>query len=227
MPSKSYAPYYSSAPAYSWTGMYAGLNVGYGWGGKFLDQTTYPGGMTDNSLSGKSGGLFGGQVGYNWHFAPSWVAGLEFNFDYANLKGSYTDTWCTPATCGGIAGWNTTDVKLSWLGLANARLGYLLTDRILIGVDGGFAFGRLKGTFNQYCTPGCSTFTQETTQGAVGWDAGAFAEWAFADHWTTKLDYKYVDLTSQTQVSSSPGWTQTNKLGYHTNLMRFSVNYKF
>jgi len=60
----------SSAGQLPWTGIYAGLNLGYGWGDPY-------------SLSGVAGG---GQVGYNYQFSPLFVAGAEADIDGTSLS---------------------------------------------------------------------------------------------------------------------------------------------
>ena len=49
---------YNPAPAFDWTGPYAGLTGGYGWG----------------TTDGWKGGAF---AGYNFQVSPNWVAGIE------------------------------------------------------------------------------------------------------------------------------------------------------
>ena len=71
------------APVYSWTGWYAGVNIG-GSFGRAADTATYgapavPFASTSSNLDGVIGG---GQIGYNWQ-ANNWVLGLE-----ADIQGS-------------------------------------------------------------------------------------------------------------------------------------------
>ncbi len=60
---------YTPTPAYSWTGPYAGLVGGYGWG-------------TANGWSG------GGFIGYNLQTNQNLVVGLEGDVTFANRSGS-------------------------------------------------------------------------------------------------------------------------------------------
>ena len=75
------------APVASWTGWYIGGNVGYGFM-KSSDSITganaagaafaVPGGVIATSIPLDSHALIGGgQFGYNWQFATSWVVGVE------------------------------------------------------------------------------------------------------------------------------------------------------
>ena len=117
-------------PVYNWTGLYMGVNAGYGWG------------TTDWSALGSSfdlsGGLFGGQVGYNWQFG-SFVAGVEGDFDGATI--SKTDNF----------GFKQ---KTDELASARARIGYAVLPNLLAYGTGGYAYGHTNidqavGSVNQ------------------------------------------------------------------------------
>jgi outer membrane immunogenic protein len=93
------APYYKARPpappvVWGWTGLYIGANAG--WIGSTGNTVTNAG--TDTGPSGlgtflgagaipssvgisHSGFIGGGQIGYNWQWTPSWVLGLEADFD--------------------------------------------------------------------------------------------------------------------------------------------------
>src|SRR4051795_12376427 len=83
------------APVWNWTGFYIGINGGYSWGHSSRDLNFF------NPLNGVAlatgtgggrnmdGGLFGGQIGYNWQVS-SWVFGLEFDAQWTGQRGSTT-----------------------------------------------------------------------------------------------------------------------------------------
>ena len=76
-------PYYKGPPRsvvsyYNWTGFYAGINAGYGWGSS--DWSAVP---TANNKP--SGWLVGGTIGYNYQVG-SIVWGLEGDWDWSNVK---------------------------------------------------------------------------------------------------------------------------------------------
>ena len=109
-------------PVYNWTGLYIGINGGYGFGDGRWDST----GRHD-----VSGGLVGGTIGYNWQSAQ-WVFGLEGDIDWTNIKGS-TNAFCAP-------GCQTSN---TWLATARARVGWSF-DRFLPYITGGVAFGDIR-----------------------------------------------------------------------------------
>src|ERR1700704_1953968 len=69
---------------WSWTGFYAGLNVGYSFGRSGTTESFYDSGTgallssIDNRFN-MNGAIGGGQVGYNWQF-NNWVVGIEADF---------------------------------------------------------------------------------------------------------------------------------------------------
>jgi outer membrane immunogenic protein len=109
---------------YNWTGFYAGINGGYGFGTSNWD---FP------PVSNKpKGGMVGGTLGYNWQ-SGSIVYGIEGDWDWSMMKGSV------------VCGIGTCETKNTWLATARARLGYAF-DRWLPYVTGGGAFGNVKAT---------------------------------------------------------------------------------
>jgi len=93
-------PLYKAPPLYSWTGFYAGGNIGYSWGTSnttvdFFDSGT---GVLLASPSGSftmNGVIGGGQAGYNWQ-TGKWVWGLEADIQASGQQGSGTFA-CGPA----------------------------------------------------------------------------------------------------------------------------------
>jgi outer membrane immunogenic protein len=123
-------PYYKApvvAPAFSWTGLYLGLNGGGGFGRSVWDST---------GSFNTSGGLVGGTIGYNYQIGQT-VVGLEGDIDWADINGT-TNNACA-------LGCKTSD---SWLSTVRGRLGYA-ADRFMPYITGGAAFGDVKAA-----TPG-------------------------------------------------------------------------
>lgn len=82
----------------SWTGFYAGLNVGGAVGSinNAFNGAGVPFPTFNTPLSGPVGG---GQAGYNWQ-TGSWVLGLEVDFDGSGLRGSQmAPTFFLPPGC--------------------------------------------------------------------------------------------------------------------------------
>jgi outer membrane immunogenic protein len=222
---------YTKAPPvplmYNWTGFYGGFNVGGSWGHQDVSFNTPAGSLQNsNSLNGVIGG---GQIGYNWQFGSPWVFGLE-----ADIQGSgqrSDGAFAVPAVGGPLAlvipGTNLTyRDKLDWFGTVRGRIGYAIGDqgRWLPYITGGLAYGHseLNGGGNVAAT--AVGFTSSTTN--VGWTIGAGLEWAFADKWSAKVEYLYMDLGTGptiplTAVTSITTGRMTDNIG------RFGINYHF
>ena len=78
------APLLSPAPVYSWTGIYGGLNGGYGWGSQ--DPLNLITNRFDGSSVGFNGGVFGGTAGAQIQSGHV-VIGFEADIDWAGMKG--------------------------------------------------------------------------------------------------------------------------------------------
>ena len=80
-------------PVCEWCGLYLGINAGVGVGVDLFNTSVsasgpdFPGNAFLNSSDkhALTGGLFGGQIGYNWQ-AGSWVFGGEFDWDWSGQK---------------------------------------------------------------------------------------------------------------------------------------------
>ena len=86
LPQRAYkAPPPMIAPIYDWTGFYIGANGGWGESRSCVDFLTAAGLDIAEGCGSRSGGLFGGQLGYRWQ-ASQWVFGLEAQGDWADLS---------------------------------------------------------------------------------------------------------------------------------------------
>src|SRR5207248_2229276 len=82
----------AAAPAaYNWSGFYLGVTAGGGMASLPVTNMDEFGFGSNGAL--KSGGAVGGvHAGYNWQFTPSFLVGLEGDFNWASFKES--DTTC-------------------------------------------------------------------------------------------------------------------------------------
>ncbi|WP_315740830.1 MULTISPECIES: outer membrane protein [unclassified Bradyrhizobium] len=128
LPATAYkAPAYAAAPApFSWTGFYAGANVG----GAFTGNDGFANAASGNG--GKLSGVIGGlQAGYNYQLSPLVVVGIENDLGFTGLsrKGDLVN----PA------------ISAPWLTSGRARAGVALLDqRLFLYGTAGLAAGELK-----------------------------------------------------------------------------------
>jgi outer membrane immunogenic protein len=208
LPGRSNSPSYYKAPSelpFSWTGFYAGINGGYVWG---PSNWSDPAVGVDSGKFNTSGGLVGGQLGYNWQTGAV-VLGIETDADWMSVKGR-------TAGLGGVCvldGGGQCQTQQNWVGTTRARAGYAF-DRWLPYVTGGVAYGNIQAVQST------GTFTNTN----VGWTAGAGLEYAIDRNWSAKLEYLHVDLGTATFMGAASG-TSTLAVPVTDELVRAGINY--
>jgi outer membrane immunogenic protein len=203
---------------FTWTGFYFGAHGGGGWGQK--DTTIAPfafGGALFTSPGTTidiSGGLAGGQIGANYQ-AGSWVLGVEADASWANLTGN---TACATGIVG-VAG--NCHAKVDALGTFAGRLGFAL-DRLLLFGKAGAAFADDK-----YDITSIAAYKSNETR--WGWMAGAGVEYSFADSWSAKVEYNYLDFgTRAVRFTDTTGilFLDTN-IRERIHVAKVGINYRF
>jgi outer membrane immunogenic protein len=198
---------------YNWTGLYLGVNGGYGWGQQDplnlistrFDRASF------NINGGMIGGTFGAQIQQGYV-----VLGLEGDIDWANIRGS----GITIPTIAGVPAPLTLNIasKISAISTVRARVGVAMNNWLFYGT-GGAAF--IKETANGSSIAGvpCGTLgvllNCSDSHWRPGLAAGLGAEWGFASNWTAKAEYLYV-AAAGSGISID-----------HVNLIRAGVNYRF
>ncbi len=192
------APMFVQNAPFSWSGFYAGLNAGYGWG-------SYS--KAANTIMGKqSGGELGVQVGYNYQYG-NLVLGVE-----GDVNGSWLSGSRNPLV--GVA----TRGSLDWYGTLRGRAGFA-ADRALIYVTGGYAGGEVKSNIVSVAP----AFVETTSGWRNGYALGAGIEYAFTNSISAKAEYMYMNLGSQTLfLANLPAPSS-----YSASIIRAGVNYHF
>jgi len=233
------------APVWNWNGFYIGINGGYSWGHSSRDLNFF------NPLNGVAlatgtgggrdmdGGLFGGQIGYNWQMT-NWVFGIEADAQWTGQKGSTTAV-CAVTGCfaglvapaGGTAA--TLSDKLDWFATFRGRLGITVTPSVLLYATGGAVWGEVETNlglsgFTATGVPFTAVSSSKTDR--FGWTVGAGIEAMFAANWSAKIEYLYVDMGSISNSVVSPtasglplGANFTSRIT--DNIIRAGINYHF
>lgn len=179
------------APAMSWTGFYVGGQLGYGWAGIRPNDADvfamFGPGLAYSSREAARGMLGGFTVGYNYQFG-AWVAGLEGDFSWSNVRGDF-DAVATPGPVNVHV-----DARMDWLATARVRLGYAFGPALLYAT-GGAAFARIAGN-NTNVTPG-GTFTSSDANTHSGWTLGGGLEYAITPQLSAKIEGLYIDLSEE------------------------------
>src|SRR6185437_1118036 len=210
MPTK--APIYKAPPAvvapYNWTGFYLGVNGGYGWG-----QTT--GDILPAFFGGNydiNGGLFGGQIGFNYQLPASpLVLGIEADWDWTDIKGSQTVTLLRLPV--------SDSVKVENLGTVRGRIGYAW-DRFLVYGTGGWAWSSRVSAFCSSCIP------TDDSHSLNGYTVGGGVEYGFTPNLSVKAEYLYAHL-EPVDFFQNAGCTVTCSLGANVNVVRLGLNWRF
>ena len=196
-------PMVAPMPVYSWSGCYVGGNVGGGWGERAGNRETINSGNgTLNAGTGvpvgpdtRSSGVIGGaQVGCNYQ-ASLLVVGVEADIQGSDIHGGAAVFF--PSPNGGIT--DATNFlgseRINWLGTARVRLGIAPATNFLVYATGGFAFGGVSSSASLVLTPAIDgNYAGSISETRSGWTAGVGGEYAFANNWSVKLEYLFVDL---------------------------------
>lgn len=222
-----------AAVAPAWSGPYAGLFAGYGWGKAdatepFNAATGFFYNIGSKPYSFDVDGFFGGgTLGYNWQ-PGALVLGLEGEIGYLGLEGSRIDP-------NGVANGTpdtTTRVKSDFYSAVTGRLGLPMNNILFYGKGGG-AFLDAKATTIDPCIAppvgcGIGTLSMRGDETMFGWTAGGGIEWAYAANWTAKVEYAYFDFGElDTTGTSSFAEHERQSIDVTAQTVRVGVNYRW
>ena len=225
------APIVLTPPAFSWTGLYGGVNIGYGFGSGDQD----PGRMEYDPFvvpcctlflptpawsipNDPRGVLGGGQVGYNHQFNPWLVVGLEADIQASDVHSQGNGY----GEVGGIAlfgpsfAYASQNKSVDWFGTVRGRIGVTFPSlpNLLLYGTGGLAYGGVVHSANVSdfypslgnVVAGAGTNYDQTK---VGWTVGGGVEWFPAPAhplwraFSVKLEYLHTDLGPTTLYGMS------------------------
>jgi outer membrane immunogenic protein len=211
-----------ASPAGSWTGLYIGGDIGGGWADpKATTSDTIESGcacgpsfLSPTSFNLHSSGVVGGaHAGYNYQFAPTWVAGVEADWNATSLKasGTFGPISESPNFAGGIfpgiPGTSTSDsVNIKDVWSIRGRIGYAQPTWMLY-VTGGFAEANASFNGNLVCAANvCTLSTVQATASfngvRNGWVAGTGVEYRLNNSWIVGVEYLFYDF-SDTNTGSA------------------------
>ena len=174
-----------------------GANFGGGWTNGSLN-------IPDNNFYGGITEFIGGvEAGYNIQVGHL-LFGIEGDFDWA----SFNHPALPVPTLG--------SVSHRWMSTAGGRLG-LVDDRWLVFAKLGGGWVHSDATLN---VPGSPSWNGSSTNG--GWLIGGGIEYGFKAHWTVKLEYDYLALSSW-NLATVP----LVGLSRDVQTIKAGINYKF
>lgn len=195
------------APAI-WTGIYAGLSAGYGWGHSEQDYE-----RNDNhglASTSPSGGLAAFTLGYNYALGNGFVIGAESDLGLMDISaddkivydGHIYKTRFGP-----------------WWGTLRGRAGYAFGDT-LVYATGGVAFMDVDEV-SIGNTPGETAVNEDWRTGYV---LGAGVEQAIAPGMTAKLEYLHMDFGTYSGFSAN---NEPFSFDNRVDLIRAGLNFAF
>jgi outer membrane immunogenic protein len=221
LPARTYtkAPAYVAA-VYDWSGFYIGANGGYGSSRKCWDFAGFVTARNAVNLNegchDATGGVAGGQIGYNWQVA-SWVFGIEAQGDWADLTGTNVSLQF-PAF--------TNRTKIDALGFFTGRVGYAWNNALLY-VKGGAAVASDKYNYYPTVTGITTASASETRWGAV---VGAGFEYGFTPNWSFAVEYDHAFLGARDLTFSPAGVPATQvvqRIKQDVDLVTARINYRW
>jgi outer membrane immunogenic protein len=205
-------PVYKAPPpvvAPSWTGFYVGAGVGLR--ASRADATT-----TSEAVNGSLVDLTGNAttlpmdgtafraspyIGFNWQFAPQWVAGIEGDAGFARQTTRLAGFAFSPAFGSSIDSVDGLAVKTTWDASLRGRFGFLLTPATMAYATAGVAWQHYEVTSTcagpLFCAgPGFAFAPAVVTNSATkaGWTVGGGLETALWSHWIARAEYRYADF---------------------------------
>ncbi|PZQ18051.1 MAG: hypothetical protein DI565_04895 [Ancylobacter novellus] len=185
-------------PAYEPAPAVAAPVPSFTWTGPYLGvQAGYVWGDTNIRGLKPKGFTLGGYLGYNYQMEGSpVVVGLETDFNWSDVDDR--------------AGGGKLDQR--WNGATRARIGYAF-DRFLVYGAAGVAYADTRVR--------AGGFKDSKTN--VGWTVGGGAEYALADNFSTRVEYRYTDYGKD---SYSLGGAR-GKIDQNDHRVMAGVAYKF
>ncbi len=168
-------------PAFDWSGFYIGGHTGYSRGSSSAALTDPQAQLA--ASSGNFSGVMGGvQAGYNVMMPSGLLLGVEADLTFPNyLPSNYIISRLI------TAGSDVTH-QLDYTGTARGRIGYA-HGPWLAYATGGLAFAG-----DRFLSTPAVGEEEKKLGHRLGWAAGAGVEYAFAPHWTVRLEYLYSQL---------------------------------
>jgi outer membrane immunogenic protein len=201
---------------FTWTGLYVGAHLGYGWGSSssFNIPDSGNGDAFDGPIDGfdttPTGWLAGLTVGYNYQM-DAIVVGVEADLGYLGAESSEDNAL------------GFQDVEYGGYATLTARLGYT-EDRWLFYVKGGLAFADITTEAGAF-TGGSIDPSDYTLQNEIetGWALGVGVEHAIQPNISIKAEYLYMDF-GEDRSGNFDGDTFGHEHDVHTLKIGFNYN---
>lgn len=205
------------APTFSWTGFYAGGQIGGSWSDTDVDASS--GNVNAPRMSPKLSGFIGGlYAGYNYDMGNNLIIGAETDWIWADMNKTKTEPFSYQATAYTLG----TKVKEQWAGATRIRVGYAV-DRWLPYIAGGVAYAKVNTHYGSVTENFKSFEYMSGSDTMTGWTIGAGVDYALAQNVVLRLEYRYNDFGDKKYGNDIAKY----RVDYKTNDVRVGVAYKF
>src|SRR3982074_803828 len=201
------APHIQSV--FDWTGFYIGAHAGYSGGSSNAVCSDPAPTATSNFFGGMIGGV---QAGYNYRLPSGILLGVEADITFPNYLPS--NSVVAPLATARSAATEQWD----YVGTARGRVGYAPGPWL------AYATGGLAWAGERFLNTPAIGSEEKTFNPRPGWAAGAGVEYAFAPHWSARLEYLYsqfgkadIRFPSATQYASTLDF-QSLRLGLNRKI---------
>jgi high affinity Mn2+ porin len=223
-------------PIFNWAGLYIGASLGgglplhagerlqaaSGFGSPIFD--LYPPSAT------RPGVAVGAQAGFNWQNGP-WVWGLETDLSLLDGRRGPTGAYVTsPAYPAPPVFSLVSNSSANFFASIRGRFGYAW-DRSLLYLTGGVAAGGARGPATLTLGaggPDAIFYAPWSQSSRMKYAIGAGFEYAFADNWSARIEYLFLNQSLNTQLfDNGADFTFVSRIRNENHLLRFGLNYHF
>jgi outer membrane immunogenic protein len=163
---------------HDWSGFYAGLHAGYGWGDRDWDG----GGFDDEAFRyDLRGAVAGAQIGFNFQ-ADSFVFGIEADGAWSDMRDNVSEP-----LCGFCISDIDAEAEVEWLATVRGRAGFAW-DRFMVYGTGGVAFAHVDTDVSAIFGDDSDSATH------TGWVAGVGVEGMITERVSVKAEYLHADF---------------------------------
>ena len=196
------------APRRSWSGCFAGANIGGGWlDSRVVDEVSGApiASLRDASVVG------GGHIGCDFEITRHLVIGVQGMFEGSGIRATTTSAALDPLTLEG---------KIPWIATATARLGVVAAPNWLVYVKGG---GAWIHPYARLLSP--TAVVDKVNFSQWGWTAGGGIEVKLSRNWSIFAEYDYLGLRDKTV--SFPNSNNVGTVRDNVQIGLVGFNYRF
>ena len=199
----------------NWSGPFVGVDVGYTWTTDKKNNASRDG-FSYHAENKDNGGFIGINTGYNFMLNEKWLLG--FIGEYKTYDAQDSDVDLKDGVPDDVTTVSAVDQKVSLL----AKLGYLINDKMLLFLTGGFATAEMSRHYDEV-TPNRSEKHKDWQN---GWSIGFGSAYNFHENLSANLEYRYTDLrTNDINIAMWNNAPQPQKVSQDE--VTFGITYHF